>query len=112
MSLTRKYFSLFIFLYLIVSCNQRDEKVKEGILSCEKMSCVIVSLNLSESLILQNNLLRKEERKELKFNAFKENGVTYKEYALSIKYYSAHPTQLKLIYESALAKLNLMKEDI
>jgi hypothetical protein len=99
---------LFIFL---VSCSEEQpERIPSDILAPEKMSDIFVSLNISEALINHNNGLSPENKKELKFNVFKENGVSREDYLKSMEFYSTHPKTLKSIYEKTVEKLNLMKE--
>ncbi|MBC7865270.1 MAG: DUF4296 domain-containing protein [Bacteroidia bacterium] len=121
----RNFFSFLLIVSLAFSCSpEEDQNIPAGVLSEEKMTDVLVSLNISESLInhytidhkklpdsLQKKIINPAPVPELKFNVFKENGVKREDYLKSMEYYSQHPAQLKKIYEKVMEKLNLMKQE-
>ncbi len=107
--ITTSLFLLFIFTF---GCAPEKEKIPapENLLNEEKMADLVAALHLSDAMINQNNMNITNEKKELKFNVFKENNVEREDYYISMKYYCQNPEQLKAIYQLAMEKLNKMKK--
>jgi hypothetical protein len=98
--------------FIFLSCSDKEEKKEtpSQILGIAKMADVVVALNISEALIMQNSQPLVKNKLDLSFNVFKENNVNRADFFKSMEYYSKNPELLKKIYESALDKLAQIKQ--
>jgi len=104
-----KYFYAVIFLVGMFSCSEESVQAPSDILPQSKIEDVLVSMNLSNSLINFNNVSKPVDKRDITFNVFAENNVKREDYYKAMEWYSSHPEKMKEVYEHVMEKLTLMK---
>ena len=101
-------FKLFAFVLVFLLSCEVPEKKPEDILSEEKVSDVMVDMQILEATY-NSRLLNLDDRndrmKRYYDEIFEHHGISEKVFNESYTYYQDHPEQLELIYEMVFEKL-------
>lgn len=105
--------SVTLFSFFLFSCSEKKEsKTPENILSEEKMSAILIDMNLLEASISLSFIQEGESADNVpQFDVYKKHNITKKEFDESFKYYSSKPEKLDKIYERVLNELNKMQAE-
>lgn len=102
---------LFTCFTFILSCKQEGKNtIPADVLDKEKMAEVMTDLQMMESAMRlnyhhQGDSLKIAEDK-LILSVFEKNNVTEKQFDTSFEYYSSHPGEMEVIYESVINQLS------
>lgn len=108
--------SFFYFLFasaLIISCNQKKEKIPDTIIPEEKLVTILVDLHQADAFLNfgANNTLVYEPKNYYN-KVLETHKVTREEFNKTIRYYSTKPAKFDTIYDHVLAKLSEMKAEL
>ncbi|MDP2385144.1 MAG: DUF4296 domain-containing protein [Bacteroidota bacterium] len=99
---------------MVFSCTNKEieEAPPADLLDKNRMADVMADLSLAEAVIsiktIQNPAFNTDSL--VKFNVFKQNSITRKQYESNIQYYSAHPKEFKEVYDLVLKKIEGIKK--
>lgn len=108
-----RYVLAIMFFSFLFSCSEKkEEKTPDNILSEEKMSAVLIDMNLLEASASLSFIQEGEEQEKVpQIDIYKKHNITKKEFDESFKYYSSKPEKLNKIYEQVLNELNKMQAE-
>lgn len=101
----------FTILLLAVGCTQQSAPT--GTLSRERFKTVLLEAQLIEARVNQDLVLgpqRAGYSDSLYATMFSEQGVTKEAFTATFDHYTAHPQELKTVYEEILTELSTRKD--
>lgn len=110
---TKKYILLYLCIsVLLFSCQQNSEaQLPKGILDTDKMTSVMVDIQLLEGLIAVRTI--QTEKINFYYNTtFKKHKIDKKTFDRSIEYYTGHPAELEIIYQDVITELSKKQASI
>ena len=105
----KKYLILFLVTWSIGCSEQPVEKTPKGVLPIDKMTAVMIDIQLIEAGIVvrkYNRTQRKDQITDYYRALYHKHKITKETFDLSLQYYTDHPGQLEEIYESMMEKLS------
>ncbi len=107
--------SIAIILLTLFACNDRVVSIPDNVLSREKMTSVMVDVQLVEAA-LSVNQLKGDDAKKTAINYYdsvlKQHNISREEFDVSFKYYAEHPGLLEQIYEDVLNELSKKQAEV
>ena len=100
---------------VLVACADEKNTVPENILPVQKMSEVMVDVNLLEASLGQNintGIKVDSVNSKISFEVFKKHNITEEQYQESFDYYLQHLDSLDKIYELVLIDLSEMQAEV
>ena len=97
---------------LLFSCQQNPEAhLPKGILDTDKMTSVMVDIQLVEGLIAVRTI--QTEKINFYYNStFKKHKIDKETFDRSIEYYTDHPAELEIIYQDVITELSKKQASI
>ena len=109
-----KHLVLVGLMAMVFSCTNKEVETAPpaDLLDKNRMADVMADLSLAEAVIniktIQNPAFNTDSL--VKFNVFRQNSITCKQYESSLAYYSAHPKDFKEVYDMVLKKIEGIKK--
>jgi hypothetical protein len=103
---------IIFFVVALISCTQAPRNVDtKYILDRDKFTEVLKDKSLAEAALNVNakNVSGEKYDSVYNFNVFAENEITKAQFDSTMKFYSAHPAELKELMDTVLQKLNIEK---
>ncbi len=110
----KKLFFLFLVAFSLFACTQKDDR-PSNILDKEKMTAVLVDVELLEAVVKQKLLDRKYPKQNMPIyyrQVMEKNGITYQQFRNSFDWWENHPQEFHDIYVEVNKRLEKMKEEI
>ena len=111
-----KKYLIFFLLTLFVACSEPEAvEIPAEILSMERMTAIMMDIQLIEGGIVVKNYNKTRKRDEITeyYKAiFKKHEISQKEFDRSIKFYTGHPGLLEEVYDGILVKLSEYQAEI
>ena len=104
-----------ILLLTLFACNEEARIIPDNVLSREKMSSIMVDIQLIEATMAVNQLKGDEARETAANNyvsVLQQHNISREEFDESFKYYAKHPELLEQIYDEMLKELSKRQAEI
>jgi len=105
-----------ILLLTLFACNEEAIIIPDNVLSREKMTSVMVEIQLIEATMAVNQLKGGKEAKEIAANSYgsvlQQHNISREEFDVSFKYYAKHPELLEQIYDEMLNELSKRQAEV
>lgn len=111
----KKYFILFILAGLLGCAQKPEEPIPASVLSIEKMTHIMVDIQLVEGglVIKKHNKSQQRDRiKDVYKALFDKHSTTKEKFTQSLRYYTDHPGKLENIYEGMLENLSELEAEV
>jgi len=111
----KKYLILFIVSLFMACAEEPIEVIPIDVFSIEKMTAVMVDIQLIEGGIVirkYNKTQRQGEIVEYYKALFEKHQISREEFDYSFKYYTDHPEKLEEVYEKMLEKLSELEAEV
>ena len=96
-------FIIFLFNFLIISCDDSSKIGKSEILSDNEFIDIIIDLHKTDGMIITSDLRNKNKKKDsisLYNYVLKKHNVSRLKFSKTVKYYSLHIEEYNLFYDS------------
>ena len=99
-----------------MSCSEQPvEKLPKGVIPMDKMTAIMVDIQLIEAGIVvrkYNRTQRKNQITDYYLALYHKHDISKETFDLSLQYYTDHPGQLEEIYESMMEKLSELEAKV
>jgi len=111
----KKYLILSLVVLSLGCGEQPQNALPEGVLSIDKMTAIMVDVQLIEAGIVvrkYNRTQRKDQITDYYRALFNKHEVSKQTFDLSLQFYTDHPDQLEEIYEGLMERLSELQAEI
>lgn len=103
------------FLFFLISCSNKKEKLPDGILKKEAMVAVMIDIQLADAAVNLSNYGQTNfpnDKEKLFQSIYLKHAINKKIFDASFAYYTAHPEEFEKIYDDVITGLSSKQAEL